>query len=62
MTPETEMLVLDSLRRLVRQPAHPAPKRHKRAGWAGSPCDITCQPCAIAQARAALEAAEAEQA
>jgi len=60
MTPDTEKLVLDALRRVVRQAFDPPTKRHRRSGWAGSPCDITCQPCAIEQARLALEAAERE--
>lgn len=47
MTPDTEKLVLDALRRVVRQAFDPPTKRHRRSGWAGSPCDITCQPCAI---------------
>lgn len=60
MNHENEQLVLDALRRIVRQAFNPPTKRHKRSGWAGSPCDITCQPCAIEQARLALEAAERE--
>ncbi len=60
MTPDTEKLVLDALRRVVRQAFSPPTKRHRRSGWAGSPCDITCQPCAIEQARLALEAVERE--
>lgn len=60
MTPETERLVLEALRRVVRQAFSPPPKRHRRYGWEGSPCDVTCQPCALEQARAAIEAAERE--
>lgn len=42
MNPDTGKAVLDALRR----------------GFAGTPCDVTCQPCAIEQARIALELAE----
>jgi hypothetical protein len=60
MSPEAEKLVREALARVVRQAFNPPPKRHKRSGWAGSPCDVTCQPCAVEQARIALEALEAE--
>lgn len=60
MTSDTQALAVAALRRIVKQAFNPPMKRHKRSGFAGSPCDVTCQPCAIEQARAALEAAERE--
>lgn len=62
MTASTETAVREALIRIVRQAFHPPTKRHRRSGWAGSPCDVTCQPCAIEQARLALEALERERA
>jgi len=60
MGPETQRIVLAALRRVVRQAFSPPTKRHRRSGFAGSPCDVTCQACALEQARQALEAAEKE--
>lgn len=60
MRSETERLVIDALKRIVEQAFNPPTKRHKRSGWAGTACDVTCQPCAIEQARRALEAADSD--
>lgn len=53
--------LLEVLKRVVEQAFNPPPSRHKRSGFTGSACDITCQPCALEAARAAIAAEEARQ-
>lgn len=55
MNPKTENEVMAALRRIVREAFSPNKLRHRRRGFAGSPCDVTCQACAIEQAKLALE-------
>ena len=60
MTADTESAVLAALRRIVAQAFNPPTTRHRRRGFAGSGCDVTCQACALEQGRQALARADAE--
>ena len=49
----------EALDRIVNEAFTPPTTRHRRRGFGGSPCDITCQPCALEQGRKALAALKA---
>lgn len=59
MTTETETVVLDALRRIIRQAFNPPRCRHLRDKMTGK-CDVCCQACALEQAKVALARAESE--
>lgn len=55
---DTQDKVVHALRRIVRQAFFPPPRRHQRQSRGSDKCHVTCQACAIEEARKALEAVE----
>lgn len=48
------VLAREALERVAEQAFNPNKCRHRRSGFAGSPCDITCQACAVENAKVVL--------